>query len=315
MKIRKALQGQETDVQSPGKSSVVEKSTFATKKGLAKMLKGGVIMDVVTPDQAIIAEQAGAVAVMALERVPADIRAHGGVARMSDPALIEEIMNAVTIPVMAKARIGHFVEAQLLQELGVDYIDESEVLTPADEQHHIYKHAFKVPFVCGARDLGEALRRIAEGAAMIRTKGEAGTGNIVEAVRHMRAVMDEIRKLQTLDLSELMAEAKSLGAPFELVKAVAEAGQLPVVNFAAGGIATPPDAALMMQLGAEGNFVGSGIFKSEEPEKRARAIVEATTHYNDAGILAEVSKGLGKPMSGLDVAAMEDRERLAVRGW
>jgi pyridoxal 5'-phosphate synthase pdxS subunit len=315
MTPKKAVQRRRTYERSEDSVPAVEKSTFATKKGLAQMLKGGVIMDVVTPDQARIAEQAGAVAVMALERVPADIRAQGGVARMSDPALIEEIMNSVTIPVMAKVRIGHFVEAQLLQALGVDYIDESEVLTPADEQHHIDKQLFNVPFVCGARDLGEALRRIAEGAAMIRTKGEAGTGNVVEAVRHMRAVMDEIRKLKSLDPSELMAEAKSLGAPFELAKEVAEIGRLPVVNFAAGGIATPADAALMMQLGADGNFVGSGIFKSEEPEKRARAIVEATTHYTDARILAEVSKGLGKPMSGLDVTALEDHERLAVRGW
>ncbi|MGQ9631026.1 MAG: pyridoxal 5'-phosphate synthase lyase subunit PdxS [bacterium] len=293
----------------------MEKSTFATKKGLAQMLKGGVIMDVVTPDHARIAEGAGAVAVMALERVPADIRAAGGVARMSDPALIEAIMEAVTIPVMAKVRIGHFVEAQILEALGVDYIDESEVLTPADEEHHIDKHAFKVPFVCGARDLGEALRRIGEGAAMIRTKGEAGTGNVVEAVRHMRAVMDAIRKLKSMDRSELMAEAKRLGAPYELVVEVAETGRLPVVNFAAGGIATPADAALMMQLGADGVFVGSGIFKSEDPERRARAIVEATTHYNDPKILADVSKGLGAAMRGLEMATIGEGERLAVRGW
>ena len=293
----------------------MEKSTFATKKGLAQMLKGGVIMDVVTADHARIAEQAGAVAVMALERVPADIRAAGGVARMSDPALIEQIMEAVTIPVMAKARIGHFVEAQILEAMGVDYVDESEVLTPADEAHHIDKHAFKIPFVCGARDLGEALRRIGEGAAMIRTKGEAGTGNVVEAVRHMRTVMDEVRKLRSLDRTELMAEAKNLGAPYELVREVAETGRLPVVNFAAGGIATPADAALMMQLGADGNFVGSGIFKSEDPEKMARSIVEATTHYQDPAVIARVSKGLGVPMRGLEVAGMANGQRLATRGW
>ena len=293
----------------------MEKSTFATKKGLAQMLKGGVIMDVVTPDHARIAEQAGAVAVMALERVPADIRAAGGVARMSDPALIAQIMEAVTIPVMAKARIGHFVEAQILEAMGVDYVDESEVLTPADEAHHIDKHAFKIPFVCGARDLGEALRRIGEGAAMIRTKGEAGTGNVVEAVRHMRTVMDEVRKLRSLDKTELMAEAKNLGAPYDLVVEVAETGRLPVVNFAAGGIATPADAALMMQLGADGNFVGSGIFKSEDPEKMARSIVEATTHYQDPEVIARVSKGLGVPMRGLEVAGMANGQRLATRGW
>lgn len=293
----------------------MEKSTFATKKGLAQMLKGGVIMDVVTADQAKIAEQAGAVAVMALERVPADIRAAGGVARMSDPGLIEQIMAAVTIPVMAKARIGHFVEAQILEAMGVDYVDESEVLTPADEAHHIDKHAFKIPFVCGARDLGEALRRIGEGAAMIRTKGEAGTGNVVEAVRHMRSVMDAVRRLRSMDKTELMAEAKNLGAPYELVVEIADTGRLPVVNFAAGGIATPADAALMMQLGAEGNFVGSGIFKSEDPEKMARAIVEATTHYQDPAVIARVSKGLGAPMRGLEVASMVDGQRLATRGW
>ena len=293
----------------------MDKSTFATKKGLAQMLKGGVIMDVVTPDQAKIAEQAGAVAVMALERVPADIRAAGGVARMSDPSLIEQIMEAVTIPVMAKARIGHFVEAQILEAMGVDYVDESEVLTPADEAHHIDKHAFKIPFVCGARDLGEALRRIGEGAAMIRTKGEAGTGNVVEAVRHMRAMMDEVRRLHSMDRTELMAEAKNLGAQYDLVAEVAETGRLPVVNFAAGGIATPADAALMMQLGAEGNFVGSGIFKSEDPERMARAIVEATTHFQDPAVIARVSKGLGMPMRGLEVASMTDGQRLAVRGW
>ncbi len=292
----------------------MNKSTFATKKGLAQMLKGGVIMDVVTPEHAVIAEEAGAVAVMALERVPADIRATGGVARMSDPVLIEAIMEAVTIPVMAKVRIGHFVEAQILAALGVDYIDESEVLTPADEDHHINKRNFKIPFVCGARDLGEALRRIAEGAAMIRTKGEAGSGNVVEAVRHMRAVMDEIRKLKNMDKNELMAEAKNLGAPYELVLEIAGNGELPVVNFAAGGIAVPADAALMMQLGADGVFVGSGIFKSEDPEKRAKAIVEATTHYRDSGILADVSKGLGAAMRGLDITNMEEKERMAARG-
>jgi pyridoxal 5'-phosphate synthase pdxS subunit len=291
----------------------MEKSTFATKKGLAQMLKGGVIMDVVTPDHARIAEQAGAVAVMALERVPADIRAAGGVARMSDPALIEEIMNAVTIPVMAKARIGHFVEAQILEALGVDYVDESEVLTPADEAHHIDKHSFRIPFVCGARDLGEALRRIGEGAAMIRTKGEAGTGNVVEAVRHMRAVMDAVRRLRSIDKTELMAEAKNLGAPYELIAEVADTGRLPVVNFAAGGIATPADASLMMQLGADGVFVGSGIFKSADPEKMARAIVEATTHYQDPSVVARVSKGIGAPMRGLEELA--DGQRLATRGW
>ena len=293
----------------------MEKSTFATKKGLAQMLKGGVIMDVVTPDHARMAEQAGAVAVMALERVPADIRAAGGVARMSDPALIEEIMAAVTIPVMAKARIGHFVEAQILEALGVDYVDESEVLTPADEAHHIDKHAFRIPFVCGARDLGEALRRIGEGAAMIRTKGEAGTGNVVEAVRHMRAVMDAVRRLRSIDTTELMTEAKNFGAPYELVVEVADTGRLPVVNFAAGGIATPADAALMMQLGADGVFVGSGIFKSADPEKMARAIVEATTHYQDPALVARVSKGIGMPMRGLEVTGMADGQRLASRGW
>jgi len=293
----------------------METSTFATKKGLAQMLKGGVIMDVVTPDDARIAEEAGAVAVMALERVPADIRASGGVARMSDPAMIQAIMEAVTIPVMAKVRIGHFVEAQILEALGVDYIDESEVLTPADEAHHIDKHRFRVPFVCGARDLGEALRRIGEGAAMVRTKGEAGTGNIVEAVRHMRAVMDEVRTLTVMDRSELMAEAKTLGAPFQLVEEVAENGRLPVVNFAAGGVATPADAALMMQLGADGIFVGSGIFKSEDPSKRAKAIVKATTHYQDPAVLAEVSRGLGQAMKGIELADIQPGERLAVRGW
>ncbi len=293
----------------------MEQSTWTTRKGLAQMLKGGVIMDVVTAEHARIAEEAGACAVMALERVPADIRAAGGVARMSDPELILQIMEAVTIPVMAKCRIGHTVEAQILQAIGIDYIDESEVLTPADDAHHVDKHAFQVPFVCGCRDLGEALRRIAEGAAMIRTKGEAGTGNVVEAVRHMRAMMDEIRKLRSMDKTELMAEAKNLGAPYELVVEVADTGRLPVVNFSAGGIATPADAALMMQLGAEGNFVGSGIFKSEDPERMARAIVEATTHYQDPAVIARVSKGLGAPMRGLEVAGMADGQRLAVRGW
>jgi pyridoxal 5'-phosphate synthase pdxS subunit len=293
----------------------VETSTWATKKGLAQMLKGGVIMDVVTADQARIAEDAGAVAVMALERVPADIRAAGGVARMSDPSLIEAIMAAVTIPVMAKARIGHFVEAQVLEALGVDYIDESEVLTPADENHHIDKHQFKVPFVCGCRDLGEALRRIAEGAAMIRTKGEAGTGNIVEAVRHIRAVHAGIRELQGMRDDELFTAAKELQAPYELVREVAASGSLPVVNFVAGGIATPADAALAMQLGAEGVFVGSGIFKAEEPARTAGAIVQATTHFDDAKIVAEVSKGLGSPMRGIELAAIPEQERLAVRGW
>ena len=272
-------------------------------------------MDVVTSEHARIAEDAGAVAVMALERVPADIRAAGGVSRMSDPALIQAIMETVTIPVMAKVRIGHFVEAQLLEAMEVDYIDESEVLTPADESHHINKHCFKIPFVCGARDLGEALRRIGEGAAMIRTKGEAGTGNIVEAVRHMRAVTDEIRKLTTMDNAELMAEAKAINAPYELVVEISESGKLPVVNFAAGGVATPADAALMMQLGAEGIFVGSGIFKSEEPPKMASAIVEATTHYQDPALLVKASKNLGHAMKGLELFDIQEGERLAARGW
>ena len=285
------------------------------KRGLAEMLKGGVIMDVVTPEQAKIAEDAGAVAVMALERVPADIRREGGVARMSEVSLIKGIMAAVTVPVMAKARIGHFVEAQVLQALGVDYVDESEVLTPADEEHHIDKWEFTVPFVCGARDLGEALRRIGEGAAMVRTKGEAGTGNVVEAVRHMRAVLGGIRQLQAMRHDELMAEAKRLGAPYELVAEVAETGRLPVVNFSAGGIATPADAALMMQLGADGNFVGSGIFKSDDPLGYAKAIVAATTYFDKPDVIAEVSAGLGKPMRGLDVASMPKEELLAVRGW
>jgi pyridoxal 5'-phosphate synthase pdxS subunit len=279
------------------------------------MLKGGVIMDVVTPEQAKIAEDAGAVAVMALERVPADIRREGGVARMSEVSLIKGIMAAVTIPVMAKARIGHFVEAQVLQALGIDYVDESEVLTPADEEHHIDKWEFTVPFVCGARDLGEALRRIGEGAAMVRTKGEAGTGNVVEAVRHMRAVLGGIRQLQAMRHDELMAEAKRLGAPYELVAEVAETGRLPVVNFSAGGIATPADAALMMQLGADGNFVGSGIFKSDDPLGYAKAIVAATTYFDKPDVIAEVSAGLGKPMRGLDVASMPKEELLATRGW
>ncbi len=293
----------------------MEQSTWTTKKGLAQMLKGGVIMDVVTPEHARIAEEAGACAVMALERVPADIRAAGGVARMSDPELILRIMDAVTIPVMAKCRIGHFVEAQVLEAIGVDYIDESEVLTPADEAHHINKHEFKVPFVCGCRDLGEALRRLGEGAAMIRTKGEAGTGNVVEAVRHMRAVQGEIRKLHGMAPEELMAEAKALGAPYELVAEVAREGRLPVVNFAAGGVATPADAALMMQLGADGVFVGSGIFKSEDPARRAAAVVKATTHFRDPGIIAEVSKGLGQAMRGLEIGAIRQEELLATRGW
>jgi len=289
--------------------------TFALKKGLAQMLKGGVIMDVVTPEHAKIAEEAGACAVMALERVPADIRAQGGVARMSDPELIQKIMESVTIPVMAKCRIGHFVEAQILEALGVDYIDESEVLTPADEEHHINKHLFKVPFVCGCRNLGEALRRIGEGAAMIRTKGEAGTGDVVEAVRHARAVLGEIRRLQTLADEELMRYAKDLGAPYELVRETKELGRLPVVNFAAGGVATPADAALMMQLGVDGVFVGSGIFKSGDPAKRAAAIVKAVTHYRDAAILAEVSRELGEPMVGRNVSQMPEGEKLAGRGW
>jgi len=292
-----------------------EVGSFAVKKGLAQMLKGGVIMDVVTPEHARIAEEAGAVAVMALERVPADIRANGGVARMSDPDLIMKIMESVTIPVMAKCRIGHFVEAQILEAIGVDYIDESEVLTPADEEHHIFKHNFKVPFVCGCRNLGEALRRIGEGAAMIRTKGEAGTGDVVEAVRHARTVLDAIRKLQTMPEEEVMAFAKELGAPYELVLETRKLGRMPVVNFAAGGIATPADAALMMQLGVDGVFVGSGIFKSGDPAKRAAAIVKATTHYMDASILAEVSRNLGEAMVGRQVSAIPEAELIAVRGW
>ncbi|NLF66464.1 MAG: pyridoxal 5'-phosphate synthase lyase subunit PdxS [Chloroflexi bacterium] len=292
-----------------------EVASVTVKRGLAQMLKGGVIMDVVTPEQARIAEEAGAVAVMALERVPADIRVQGGVARMSDPGLIKEIMATVSIPVMAKVRIGHFVEAQILEALGVDYIDESEVLTPADEEHHIYKHDFKVPFVCGCRNLGEALRRIGEGAAMIRTKGEAGTGDVVEAVRHARTVLGEIRRLQLMPDEELMSYARDIGAPFSLVKETKELGRLPVVNFAAGGIATPADAALMMQLGVDGVFVGSGIFKSGDPARRARAIVEATAHYTNAEILARVSENLGEPMVGRTAASLPEGEQLAVRGW
>lgn len=288
---------------------------WRVKGGLAQMLKGGVIMDVVTPQQAQIAEEAGAVAVMALERVPADIRRDGGIARMSDPALIKEIINSVSIPVMAKCRIGHFVEAQILETLGVDYADESEVLTPADPYNHINKWDFTMPFVCGARNLGEALRRIGEGAAMIRTKGEAGTGDVVEAVRHARTVLGEIKRLTAIPQEELMSEAKRLGAPYELVVEVAETGELPVVNFAAGGIATPADAALMMQLGVEGVFVGSGIFKSADPARRALAIVQATAKFEDPKIVAEVSKELGEPMSGIDSAKMPEEARLAGRGW
>jgi pyridoxal 5'-phosphate synthase pdxS subunit len=293
----------------------VRTGTSRLKTGLAEMLKGGVIMDVTNDEQATIAQEAGAVAVMALERVPADIRKDGGVARMSDPEMIEKIMAAVTIPVMAKCRIGHFAEAQLLQSLGVDYIDESEVLTPADEEHHIDKHPFRVPFVCGCRDLGEALRRLGEGAAMLRTKGEAGSGNIVEAVRHMRVVMSGIRRLTTLGSDELMAEAKKLGAPYELVRLVAAEGKLPVPNFAAGGIATPADASLMMQLGAEAVFVGSGIFKSDNPAVRARAIVRATTHYGDPAIVAEVSRGLGGAMAGIEISKLDESELMQTRGW
>jgi pyridoxal 5'-phosphate synthase pdxS subunit len=292
-----------------------EVGSFTVKRGLAQMLKGGVIMDVVTSEHARIAEDAGAVAVMALERVPADIRAQGGVARMSDPGLIEEIMAAVTIPVMAKVRIGHFVEAQILEALGVDYVDESEVLTPADEANHIDKHAFKIPFVCGCRNLGEALRRIGEGAAMIRTKGEAGTGDVVEAVRHARSVLGEIRRLESMPLEELMAYAKEIGAPYELVRETRELGRLPVVNFAAGGIATPADAALMMQIGVDGVFVGSGIFKSGDPARRAAAIVKAVTHYEDPQILADVSRNLGEPMVGRQISDMPELERIAGRGW
>jgi len=289
--------------------------TLTLKTGLAEMLKGGVIMDVTTPDQAKIAEDAGAVAVMALERVPADIRRDGGVARMADPEIIVKIMETVSIPVMAKCRIGHFAEARVLEALGVDFIDESEVLTPADEAHHVDKLAFKVPFVCGCRDLGEALRRIGEGAALVRTKGEAGTGNVVEAVRHIRAVTSGIRRLTQLQPEERMAEAKTLGAPYELVRLVAETGRLPVPNFAAGGIATPADAALMMALGAETVFVGSGIFKSQDPAKRAKAVVRATTHWRDAAVVAEVSRGLGEAMTGIEIPTIPEGERLATRGW
>ncbi|RMF05887.1 MAG: pyridoxal 5'-phosphate synthase lyase subunit PdxS [Chloroflexi bacterium] len=292
-----------------------ESGTWRVKVGLAQMLKGGVIMDVVTPEQAKIAEDAGACAVMALERVPADIRADGGVARMSDPGMIVRIMEAVSIPVMAKARIGHFVEAQILEAIGVDYVDESEVLTPADEAYHINKHNFKIPFVCGCRNLGEALRRIGEGAAMIRTKGEAGTGDVVEAVRHARTVLGDIRRLTTMPDEELMTYAKEIGAPYDLVKETKELGRLPVVNFAAGGVATPADAALMMQLGVDGVFVGSGIFKSGNPAQRAKAIVEAVTHYNNPEILAEVSKNLGEPMVGINVSSLPREEMLAERGW
>ncbi len=293
----------------------VEKSTWKTKAGLAQMLKGGVIMDVVNDEQARIAEEAGAVAVMALERVPADIRRQGGVARMSDPELIIRIKEAVSIPVMAKARIGHIVEAQILEALGIDYIDESEVLTPADDQFHIDKHQFKIPFVCGCRNLGEALRRIGEGAAMIRTKGEAGTGNVVEAVRHQRSVQGEIRRIQGMPREELMTVAKELGAPYDLVVYIHENGKLPVVNFAAGGIATPADAALMMQLGSEGVFVGSGIFKSGDPYKRGKAIVQAVTHYNNPKIIAEVSKNLGEAMVGIEISQIPREQVLAERGW
>lgn len=311
-----------THTNGNGSNGVTEKSTWRNKIGLAEMLKGGVIMDVVNAEQARIAEEAGAVAVMALERVPADIRKDGGVARMSDPGMIRAIMDTVTIPVMAKCRIGHIVEARILEALrdsngdrGIDFIDESEVLTPADEQYHIDKHQFKVPFVCGCRDLGEALRRIGEGAAMIRTKGEAGTGNVVEAVRHMRALMGGIRKIRSMDEAELMNEAKNLQAPYELVRYVAEHGRLPVPNFSAGGVATPADAALMMHLGAEAVFVGSGIFKSGDPAERARRIVEATTYYNDFDKLAEVSTGLGEPMVGIDIRILPEAEKMAGRGW
>ena len=294
---------------------MAEETPFMLKTGLAEMLKGGVIMDVTNAEQAKIAEDAGATAVMALERVPADIRAQGGIARMADPTKIKEIMQAVSIPVMAKARIGHFAEAQILQALGVDYIDESEVLTPADEAHHIYKFDFSVPFVCGARNLGEALRRIGEGAALIRTKGEAGSGNVVEAVRHMRALQTGIKRLTMLGPEEWMAEAKELGAPYEIVKMVARDGRLPVPNFSAGGIATPADASLMMQLGADGVFVGSGIFKSGNPAKRAKAIVQAVTHYNDPKILAEVSEDLGEPMVGINLDTLSEEQKMAQRGW
>ncbi len=296
-------------------NTTVETGTWQVKTGLAKMLKGGVIMDVINAEQAKIAEDAGAVAVMALERVPSDIRKEGGVARMADPNIIVAVMEAVTIPVMAKCRIGHFVEAQILEALGVDYVDESEVLTPADEDNHVDKHPFTMPFVCGCRNLGEALRRVGEGAAMIRTKGEAGTGNIVEAVRHARSVLGEMRRIQSMGVDELMATARDLKAPYELVKEIHDTGTLPVVNFAAGGIASPADAALMMQLGVDGVFVGSGIFKSETPQIMAEAIVKATTHYNEPGMLAEISKGLGRAMPGLDVRTMPEEELLSTRGW
>jgi len=297
------------------KGSETNVGSFKVKSGLAQMLKGGVIMDVVSVEHAVLAEEAGAVAVMALERVPADIREHGGVARMSDPALIKGIMDSVSIPVMAKCRIGHFAEAQILASLGVDYIDESEVLTPADERYHIDKHPFAVPFVCGCRNLGEALRRIGEGAAMIRTKGEAGTGDIIEAVRHARTVMDEIRNLKSKPDEELMSYAKDIGAPYKLVKLTKELGNLPVVNFAAGGIATPADASLMMQIGVDGVFVGSGIFKSGDPARRAKAIVQATTHFKEPNILAEISQNLGEPMVGISVSSLSENETLADRGW
>ena len=292
-----------------------ECGTFPVKAGLAQMLKGGVIMDVVTPEQARVAEDAGACSVMALERVPADIRADGGVARMSDPAMVEAIMRAVTIPVMAKVRIGHFVEARILEAIGIDYIDESEVLTPADEEHHVWKHDFTVPFVCGCRDLGEALRRVGEGAAMIRTKGEAGTGDVVEAVRHMRTVMKQIRRAQGMGEDELTAYAKEIGAPLEALRETRSLGRLPVVNFAAGGVATPADAALMMHLGADGVFVGSGVFKSGDPAERAKAIVKAVTHYEDAYAVAEASKGLGEPMVGISARSLAPGQELASRGW
>ncbi len=304
--------GENGNIKQNGQSEV---GSFKVKAGLAQMLKGGVIMDVVTPEQAVIAEEAGACAVMALERVPADIRQDGGVARMSDPGMIKEIIAAVSIPVMAKARIGHFVEAQILEAIGVDYVDESEVLTPADETHHINKHNFKIPFVCGCRNLGEALRRIGEGAAMIRTKGEAGTGDVVEAVRHARTVLGEIRRLQLMPDEELMTYAKNIGAPYALVKQTKELGRLPVVNFAAGGIATPADAALMMQIGVDGVFVGSGIFKSGNPAERGKAIVEATTHFNNPEVLAKVSENLGEPMVGINVSSLPESEHLATRGW
>jgi pyridoxal 5'-phosphate synthase pdxS subunit len=294
---------------------MVQVGTSRVKRGMAEMQKGGVIMDVINAEQAKIAEAAGAVAVMALERVPSDIRAAGGVARMADLSIVEEVLNAVSIPVMAKARIGHFVEAKVLESMGVDYLDESEVLTPADDLYHINKKDFTVPFVCGARDLGEALRRIGEGASMIRTKGEPGTGNIVEAVRHMRTMMAQIRKVQAMSYDELMAEAKNIGAPYELLEQVHKNGKLPVVNFAAGGVATPADAALMMQLGSDGVFVGSGIFKSENPEKFARAIVEATTHYTDYELIARVSKGLGSAMTGIEISKIREADRMQERGW